>query len=303
MEPTGAEIAVIILNWNAAEDTVRCVRNVTAWRELRPTIWVVDNASGDGSAEVIARECLHVHLIRNERNRGFAGGNNVGITEALEAGDMPILLLNNDAFISEKNVITLLDVLQADEQIGLIGPLLFDAADEERLISAGGRDPVLNHRSHIRELRPGPPIRAVDYVPGTVLLSRAELFRDVGLLDEDYFFSVEVADFCRRVRQRGYITAVDTRTRAFHAVDRRPSHRRSTLYVYYFVRNRFLYVRKFYKYLAIPLLCFWGSYNLALYAKLRIQGNPATAKAVRLGLIDGLRGRTGEQDAGIFAER
>jgi len=302
MEPMSAEIAVIILNWNAAEDTVRCVRDVTAWRELRPTIWVVDNASSDGSAEIIARECPHVHLIRNERNRGFAGGNNVGITEALKTGVAPILLLNNDAFVSEGDVIALLDALRADERIGLIGPLLFNA-DEERLISAGGRDPVLNHRSHIRELSSGPPIRAVDYVPGTVLLSRAELFRDVGLLDEDYFFSVEVADFCRRVRQRGYITAVDTRTRAFHAVSQRSSHRRNTLYVYYFVRNRFLYVRKFYTYLQIPLICLWGIYDLVLCAKLGAQGHPATVKAVRLGLIDGLRGRTGEQDPGVFAER
>lgn len=298
-----ANLGVIILNWYAAHDTINCVRKVSAWEHLHPTIWVVDNGSRDGSAETIVQACPNIYVIRNEENQGFAGGNNVGIAAAIAAGMPYILLLNNDAFINEENITKLLNTLQANEKIGLIGPLLFNASDGGQLIAAGGRDPVLHHHSHIRKLSPGPPIRTVNYVPGTVLLARAEVFRTIGLLDEDYFFNVEVADLCRRVRQQGYITAIDTRTRAFHAVSQRPSHRRNTLYVYYFVRNRLLYIRKFYKYLAIPLLVFWGSYDLTLYAKLQIQGNPAMAKAVRLGLIDGLRGRTGEQNANVFLER
>jgi GT2 family glycosyltransferase len=298
-----ANLGIIILNWHAADDTIDCVRKVTTWKQLLPAIWVVDNGSRDGSAEMIAQTCPHIHLIRNKENQGFAGGNNVGIVAALAAGVDYLLLLNNDAFINEENILRLLNTLQANENIGVIGPLLFNAADEEQLIAAGGRDPVLHHRSHICELPPGPPIRAVDYVPGTALIGRAEVFRTVGLLDDDYFFNVEVADLCKRARQHGYITAIDTRARAFHAIDRRPSHQRNTLYVYYFVRNRFIYIRKFYTYLQqISLICFWGIYNLALCAKLRARGHPATAKAVRLGLIDGLRGRSGEQDPSVFAE-
>jgi len=296
------ELAVIILNWNAAADTVRCVRYVTTWKRLQPTIWVVDNGSTDDSVQIISRECPHVRLIRNTTNLGYAGGNNRGITEALSDGNAPILLLNNDAFIEEKDVVRLLDTLQEDEHIGLIGPLIFDADDRDRLLTAGGRNPVLNHHSHILKLAPGGPVRMVEYVPGTVLLGRPELFRTVGLLDETYFFNVEVADLCMRARQHDYISAIDTRARAFHALDRRPSGFRGTLYIYYFIRNRFIYIRKFYKGLSIPLIVFWGFYSLVLSLKLQINGDPATARAVRLGLSDGLYGRFGGQNERVLSQ-
>jgi len=296
------ELAVIILNWNAAADTVHCVRYVAAWKHLQPVIWIVDNASTDNSIEVIRRECPQVHLIRNATNLGFAGANNRGIVEALAAGDMPILLLNNDALVEEESVIRLLNTLQSDNRIGIIGPLIFDADKRDKLLVAGGKNPVLNHHSHILKLEPGELVRTVDYIPGTVLLGRSELFRTVGLLDEDYFFNVEVADLCMRARRHGYVSVIDTRARAFHAVSRRPSRLRETLYTYYFIRNRFIFIRKLYKGLKIPLTCFWGLYSLALLLKLQLRGNSATARAVRLGLADGLQGRWGGQNERVLAQ-
>jgi len=296
------ELAVIILNWNAAADTVHCVRYVAAWKHLQPVIWIVDNASTDNSIEVIRRECPQVHLIRNATNLGFAGANNRGIVEALAAGDMPILLLNNDALVEEESVIRLLNTLQSDNRIGIIGPLIFDADKRDKLLVAGGKNPVLNHHSHILKLEPGELVRTVDYIPGTVLLGRSELFRTVGLLDEDYFFNVEVADLCMRARRHGYVSVIDTRARAFHAVSRRPSRLREILYTYYFIRNRFIFIRKLYKGLKIPLTCFWGLYSLALLLKLQLRGNSATARAVRLGLADGLQGRWGGQNERVLAQ-
>ena len=289
------DLAVIILNWNAVADTVRCARHVAAWKHLRPAIWVVDNGSTDGSAEVISRQCPGVRLVRSPTNLGFAGGNNRGIVEALSEGNAPILLLNNDAFIEEKDVTRLLETLWADERIGFIGPLLFDAGERDRLLAAGGRDPVRHHHSHILKLTPGEPVRIVEYVPGTVLLGRSEVFRTVGLLDEDYFFSIEIADLCVRARQHGYVSAVDTRAQAFHALSR-SFDIRETLHTYYIIRNRFLFIRKFYPHRKVLLYGFWTLYSLALFLKVRLNGEPATARAVRLGLLDGLCGRFGGQN-------
>lgn len=293
------ELAVIILNWNAAADTVHCVRYVAGWKRVQPTILVVDNGSTDGGAEVISRECPGVHLIRNATNLGFAGGNNRGIVESLAVGDMPILLLNNDATIEEGDVIRLLDTLQANERIGFIGPLLFDTAREGRLLSAGGKSPVLHHHSHIYKVPAGEPVRTVEYVPGTVIIGRAEVFCAVGLLDEDYFFSTEVADLCMRARQHGYVSVIDTRARAFHALSR-SSDLRETLHAYYIIRNRFLYIRKFYPKQAILFYGFWTLYSLALSLKVRLSGKPAAARAVWLGLLDGLRGRFGGQNERVL---
>jgi GT2 family glycosyltransferase len=294
------KLSIIILNWNAAADTVRCVRDIATWERLQAAVWVVDNASTDGSPEVIARECPEVHLLRNPANLGFAGGNNRGIAEALSAemDDAPILLLNNDAQIEEDDVARLVQTLQADERLGFVGPLLFDAQRKDRLLAAGSRDPARHHHSHIYEMPSGEPVQVVECVPGTVILGRAQVFRTIGLLDEDYFFASEVADLCLRARQRGFLSAVDTRARAFHNLGR-SSKLRETLHAYYIVRNRFLLVRKFHKW-KVLFYGFWTLYSLALSARVQLGGKPAAARAMRLGLLDGLRGRFGNQNARVL---
>jgi GT2 family glycosyltransferase len=289
------ELAVIILNWNAAADTIGCVRSITSWKRLQPTILVVDNASTDGGPEVVSRECPEVHLIRNLTNLGFGGGNNRGIVEALSTGDASILLLNNDAWLEEDDVTRLLETLQTNEQIGLVGPLLFDAEQRDRLLAAGSKNPARHHHSHNYRLPTGRPVQIVECVPGTVIVVRPEVFREVGLLDEDYFYGSEVADLCLRARQHGYLSAVDTRARAFHDLGR-ASRFRDTLYSYYIIRNRFLLIRKFHQKCRVLLYAFWTLYSLALSLKVQLSGKVAAARAVRLGLLDGLQGRFGGQN-------
>jgi GT2 family glycosyltransferase len=293
------ELAVVILNWNAAADTVRCVRQVSAWQRLRPAIWVVDNGSGDDSVAVIARECPGARLVCNATSQGFAGGNNRGIGAALAAGDAPILLLNNDASIEEEDAARLLETLRGNESIGFVGPLLFDGDGGGRLLSAGGVSPVRHHHSHVMTLVPGEPIRIVEYVPGTVLLARADVFRTMGLLDEDYFFTMEVADLCMRAARQGYASAIDTRARAWHALDR-SSLLRETLHSYYIIRNRFLFIRKFHPRSKLVFYGFWTLYSLALAGKVFLNGKAAMSRAVWLGLWDGLRGRFGGQNERVL---
>jgi GT2 family glycosyltransferase len=296
------ELAVIILNWNAADDTIRCIRQITPWQRLRPTIWVVDNASTDDSAHAIGRECPEVHLIHNSANLGFAGGNNRGIAQALSSATegTSVLLLNNDAWIEESDVIMLLETLQVNERIGLIGPLLFDAGRRERLLAAGSKDPALHHHSHNHRLPAGGPVHIVECVPGTVIVGRAHVFRSVGLLDEDYFFSSEVADLCLRARQHGYLSAIDTRAKAFHDLGR-SSELRETLHAYYIIRNRFLLIRKFHQKWKSLLCGFWTLYSVALSVKVQLSRKRSTARAVRLGLLDGLQGRFGGQNERVLA--
>jgi len=294
------ELAIIILNWNAADDTIRCLRHIASWKNLRPAVWVVDNASSDDSVEIISSACPNVHLVRNATNLGFAGGNNRGILEALSLGDVPILLLNNDAFIEEEDATRLLDTLQEHEQIGFVGPLLFAASRPDKLLAAGGRNPVLHHHTHILELTTGEPVRIVECVPGTVLVVRAEVIRTVGLLDEDYFFNMEVADLCIQARQAGYVSVIDTRARAFHDTSRSSAFR-ETLYAYYIIRNRFLLTRKFYGGSKFLLYAFWTLYSLALIVKLQLEEKPAAARAVCLGLFDGLSGRFGRQNERVLS--
>lgn len=299
MMPADSELHVVVVNWNAAADTLRCVRALQSWSQIRPTIWVVDNASCDGSADLLQQVCPEIHLIRNQHNLGFAGGNNVALAAIIERSDVPILLLNNDATIEEGSVRRLLGTLYANDRIGAVGPLLFDAGQQGRLLSAGGRDIALHPNSHLQHIRSGPAARKVCYVPGTALLIRAALLRAVGLLDERYFFSGEIADLCARARARGYGCLVDAQARAYHDLGRSTPFR-ETVHVYYSVRNRFLYARKFHRRCRYALYAFWLSYGLGMSIKARLSGNRAKARAIRLALADGMIGRFGAQNERVL---
>jgi GT2 family glycosyltransferase len=295
------QVSVVILNWNAAQDTIRCARQLVAWRQVVARVWIVDNASnGDHVAclhAFLRDELLDGRLICNDRNLGFSGGTNRGIAAALAESNAPILLLNNDAALDEAAVVQLLAALDADPAIGVVGPVIVCAANQT-VITAGNKDLVWHHQGAIRT--PPSDLFSVDYVSGAAALFRAELFREIGLLDEAYFFNVEIADLCRRARQHGYRTVVQPAARAYHNLDR-SGPLRGTLYTYYIVRNRFLYIRKFYRGLRLPLTGFWTLYSLLLAWRVQWAGNSGSAQAIRMGLVDGLRGRFGGQNERVLA--
>jgi len=288
------DLSIVILNWNAAADTLRCLQSIAGWHTLRPAVWVVDNASADDSVPRIAQAFPDATIISCEKNLGFAGGNNRALAEILKTGDAPILLLNNDAIIAEADVQTLLATLRTEPSAGFVGPLLVDSDRPDRILSAGGQTPVTHWRSHA----PGRPATdapfAVDYVPGTVLLAAAGAFRQIGLLDERYFFSMEVADLCYRAARAGWKSLIEPRTRASHTVSRSAGVRR-TLHPYYISRNRFLFLRKHFP-RRLDLFAFWIGYSLLLSLKTGLTGQRDTARAVWLGLRDGLRGVGGNRN-------
>ena len=293
-------LAVVVLNWNAAADTLACLAQVAEWQCVTPRVWVVDNASQPADLKVLdeglAKLSIHCFLLENETNLGFAGGTNCGLRAALAAGDWPVLLLNNDARIEDADLHALLSTLNEYPKAGWVGPLLYHGGV---LHSVGRRNPVLHHNTLITTV-PERPVLPVDFISGSVALVRAEVLREVGRLDEDYFFNTEVADHCHRAREAGYLTLVQCRARAHHDLDR-SSALRSTLHVYYIIRNRFVYVRKRYRLAAWPLTLLWAVYSLLLVAKLRVSGQQATAQAVYLGFVDGVSKRWGGQNSRVLA--
>src|SRR4051812_3164360 len=120
-------LAVILINWNAAGDTLACLAHVAHWRCVIPRVWVVDNGSqlGDRNTlrEALAGLPFACTLIENEENLGFAGGTNCGLRAALAAGDGPLLLLNNDARIDDANLAQLMSTFDSHPEIGWLGPL------------------------------------------------------------------------------------------------------------------------------------------------------------------------------------
>lgn len=290
-------VSIIVLNWNAAKDTIACLQPILAWQEILPSLIVVDNASQGEDVTQIQQALPSVQLIASSTNRGFSGGSNLGVEWALAQGDAPILLLNNDAMIDETAVRRLIQTLEENPQIGMVVPQLFDEHGE--LVAVGGKNPAFHMQTRVQHFADDNPVQQVETISGTAVLIRAAMLRQVGLLDERFFFSTEMADLSLRARQHGFVCAVDRRAQASHTISRSASLRNS-LYVYYIVRNRLLFLGNHYR-LRLDLRGFWLVYTLALVLKLRLGGESVTARAVWLALRDGLNGRFGGQNERVLA--
>jgi len=296
----GESCAIVILNWNNAPDTIATVQAILAWETLTPTVWVVDNGSQDDSVERIRRECAGVRFLLSDHNLGFAAGNNLAIRQALTEGQTAcFLLLNNDAVIDEAGARRLLDTLSRT-RAGIVGPILRDPPPAMSLQAAGGLSPVWRVNTHMHHIPDEATPYPVDYVPGTAILIAAEVFEQVGLLDEEYFISGEIADFCLRACRHDYRPLIDPTVTVYHDTGR-SSELRVAFYTYYFLRNRFLFVRKFCPRLRWLLVSRWTLFGLMSVATSWLRGNPRRTRALLLGLRHGLSGQFGDRSAEVLA--
>jgi GT2 family glycosyltransferase len=211
-------LSVIVVNWNTRELLHRCLTSVEKYlpKGDYETI-VVDNASTDGSSEMVQREFPMTRLIKNTDNLGFGRGNNLGMASA--SGDF-FLLLNSDARLIDDTPLRLVKRLKHRSRVGVIGPIVryedgrlqatahrFEApwrllVEELWLYRAMSRSRVGNlllgvHWDHAEE-------REVDWVTGVCMVVRREVFEETGGFDPSIFMYGEEVEWARRIRQSGW---------------------------------------------------------------------------------------------------
>jgi GT2 family glycosyltransferase len=180
-------------------------------------VTVVDNASADGSAEMVAEQFPWVRLIRNERNLGFGAAHNLALRSA---SARYLLVLNSDALPRPGALRTLVDFLDAHPSIAVAGPRLRfpDGAvqpsrrrfpttatlflESTQLQRFSGRNAVLR-RYYVAD-RSDDETQEVDWLVGACLCIRATAVAEVGLFDERFFMYSEELDLCRRFRAAGW---------------------------------------------------------------------------------------------------
>ena len=199
-------ISVVVLSYNGKGYLEDCLRSVLAQSHPPYQLIVVDNASSDGSPELVRERFPQAELIRNHRNLGYAGGMNVGLREA--RGEL-IALLNQDTVVQENLLAELTRAFEMDVKIGIAGCKIL-LADGVTIQHAGGiiRYPqALPDHYGYGQLDEGQydQMREVDYVTGAALAVRKAVLKDVGYFDEAFFPAYyEDADFCFRAREAGY---------------------------------------------------------------------------------------------------
>lgn len=202
-------VSIIILNWNSYEVTRDCLLSLRKLDYSNRELVLVDNGSVDGSGERLAREFPEARLIKNDTNLGFTGGNNVAIRDVLARGTDYVLLLNNDTIVAPNLLSELVKICDHRPEIGLANPkiLYFEPAD--RIWYAGGeyrRGWSFAKHFGVRHKDNGKynEVKEVSFATGCALLLRAEAVRQVGLLDEAFFFGFEDLDWCMRALRSGF---------------------------------------------------------------------------------------------------
>ena len=209
-------VSIVVVTFNARDDALACLASVHAHPPRRPwDLVVVDNQSGDGTADAIASRWPDDALVRLPENIGFAAANNVGIKAT--HGEF-VLLLNSDTLVAEGQLEALCQALEEDPTAAAAGPRLVDGAGRQELSYGPMISPIGEPRQKVRAklLAQGPArIRArieagmgrrqyVDWVSGACLLVRRSAAEEVGLLDERYFMYCEDVDFCAALRAAGH---------------------------------------------------------------------------------------------------
>lgn len=196
--------AVVIVSYNGAPWMRGCVQSVVECADDVHVI-VVDNASTDGTAGLVAAEFPTVELIALERNVGFGRGNNVGIQRALALGARYVLLLNQDAFMTPGALAELQRYMDAEPAVGVCTPL-HCSPDTSRLDPRTYRNYIATHADGLLLDALNGGLSLSYEIPGinaAVWFVRAEVFRTVGGFDPLFFMYGEDDDLLNRMRFHG----------------------------------------------------------------------------------------------------
>lgn len=279
----GPKVYICILNWKAAHETLKCLESVLECCPGEEVI-VLDNGSGDGSLEIIAKylagkgerylkigeeqvtkaRCSssrkdeggtkrRIVLIQNRGNYGYAGGNNIGIRWALlqEVCDY-VWIINNDVLIDFETLPSLLSVAEAREDVGFVGsviryleaPLMIQCYGGGKVMPLLGKTRLYMKNRPIDQLSSADE-REIDYVMGASLLVRRNVLDDIGLMDESYFMYSEEVDWQYRAKAKGWGIAVSSSSFVYHG-DSSSNSVKSYLFHYYRNRAAIMFTRKFY---------------------------------------------------------
>ncbi len=212
------DLSICIVNWNTESQLKECLRSIYDHTEgITYEIFVVDNASRDGSVEMVRNSFPDVDLIANQENRGFAAANNQAIR--LASGSY-VILLNPDTVIMDNALGAMVRFMENHPEAGAIGPKLVNA--DGSLQHSIRRFPTFSialhdntilgrlflFRGQVEDYKMTDfsfdRVEEVDATSGAALMVCRDVLREVGPLDEGYFMFIEELDLCRRIRSKGH---------------------------------------------------------------------------------------------------
>ena len=218
------------------KDTVTCVREeITKENNSR---YIAPTSPSDRK----------IILLKNEKNYGFAEGNNMAIRFALKIFEPQyVLLLNNDVVVDKEFLAELIKVAEKERKIGIAGPKIYyyDFLGRSDVIDFAGED-IIMWKGKEFDARAHDRVKVVDKINGACILVKKEVMEKIGLLDPEFFMYWEETDFCYRAKRNGYTAVYVPSSKIWH----KGASSHSAIYdwsckkIYFMNRNRFLFVKR-----------------------------------------------------------
>lgn len=241
-------VIVLILNWNKPDDTIECIESCQKIDYDNYEILLVDNLSDDDSIPRIKACFPRLNILIAPGNLGYAGGNNLGIRQALSMGADYILLLNNDTTV-DKNVLSeLIVAVKSLPEAGIIAPKVL-YYDDPGVINSLGTDidwfrlrPKVGDCNQKDNASLSVPIQR-SVLLGCGLFLPAKTLRRVGLMEDKFFIFHEEADWCYRCLRAGLKNWVVPSAVIYHKASK-TMREFSVLTHYYSSRNFLLFAKR-----------------------------------------------------------
>jgi GT2 family glycosyltransferase len=244
------EIAVIICNYNGGEDTMKCIDAVIKSKDIKCDIYVVDNASTDGSVDRIGRQFGEsVMIVQNAENLGGSGGFGRGLRMAVE-GEYPyIMMLDNDAYVDTDTIKKLQRYLEEKPDVGIVGAKIMMSDDPKRIMDYAK---TINFETFIDTSRwcgkldseEAKEPRECDFAAATAAMVRREVLLKCGGMDEAHFIYYDDIELGYRIKLSGYKVVSLGSAKAWHksGMTKKTA---NTFAKYYLTRNRYRFFAKY----------------------------------------------------------
>ncbi len=240
-------LSIITINYNGIKDTCELIESLPL-EDKSIEVIVVDNASKEDEATIIANRYPQVKVIRSEKNLGFAGGNNLGIKAAR---GRYLLFVNNDTILRhlKSDIRHLVSRLETDDKIGAVCPKIRFAWGDNPIQFAGytplSRYMIRNRSIGFGESDKGQYDTAhpTPYAHGAAMMVKREAIEKVGLMPECYFLYYEELDWSMMFTRAGYSIWYEPASTIYHK-ESQTTGQNSPLKTYYLTRNRLLFVKR-----------------------------------------------------------
>lgn len=292
-------VFICVLNYGKSEQTIACVDSLKALDYPQFTVVIIDNHSPDDSAvklsgyvQQLKAEGFSAHFIASHENKGYSGGNNLGIKYAQANNADYVWLLNNDTTVEPNALLPL--VQEGERTGGLVGSLLLYPDRSYQQVGTTlnwwtGKVKGIEEQALQDGMR-------LESLSGASMLVSAKVLRRVGLLDESYFLYFEDGDYCLRASQKKCPVTLALRSRVYHQ-EGGTTGKHSLLTQYYYHRNRLLLMKRFaspLQFLAVLGYSVFRLFRSQIKAMSGDQARKQSAKIHRLAFLDFIAGKQGK---------